>query len=257
MRPVIVMPMHDPNGLFFPHLKTITPTLKALFERAFISIPLETRQSQCESIKWVKSAKFFEIFEHKDAVTVGDDFLALYAFAARSCSAQQLLHLCFIDRVAFALQSEHRERFQADIESVQIEHTPLIFQRSVKAWETHPRNYRELEQSVTRAGELLFRKTLDFAWCHLVVQAHRLQQVLPQIKNHDLSIVAELALLMKDMLHTSDVDWLAWEDPFILKRDASQIKIEREQSADETCKRLNYVIPMLKLLKENAQKGDV
>lgn len=255
MRPVIVMPMHDPNGLLFPQLKTITPALKELFERAFISVNSAANQTQCESLEQLKTDKFFEILVHQDNVTAGDDFLALYEYAAHSCSAQQLLHLCFIDRVAYALQSEYREQFRADIQSVQIEHTPLIFQRSVQAWETHPRNYQELEQMVSKVGGLLFGKTIDFAWCHLVVQAHQLLQILPHIKSRDLSMVAELLLPLKDAVKTKDVDWLAWEDPFILSRDALQLKMEREQSVAETCKRLSYVIPMLELLRAAAQKG--
>src|SRR6185369_12610676 len=115
---------------------------------------------------------------------------------------------------------------------------PLIFQRSEAAWETHPRNYRELEQIVTRVGELLFNRSLDFAWCHLVVQAAQLQAILPHIKNHDLSMVAEMVLLLKDEIQTQSVDWLAWEDPFICDRDPRQLKQEREQSSAETQKRL-------------------
>ncbi len=249
------MPMHDPNGLFFPQLKTITPALNELFERAFISVNSTTYQTQCESLEQSKTDQFFEILVHQDNVTAGDDFLALYEYAARSCSAQQLLHLCFIDRVAYALQSEYREQFRDDIHSVQMEHTPLIFQRSQKAWETHPSNYHEIEQMVINVGELLFGKTLEFAWCHLVVQAHQLRQSLPHVKNHDLSMVAELVLPLKDAVKTKDVDWLAWEDPFILSRDALQLKMEREQSVVETCKRLSYVIPMLELLRATAQKG--
>ncbi len=246
--------MHDPNGLFFPHLKTITPTLKELIERAFISIPLETNQNQREYVEWSKSDKFFRMLEHEDAVSVEDDFLALFAFAARSCPANQLLHLCFIDRVAYALQSDHREQFIADIKSLKAEHTPLIFQRSAKAWETHPRNYRELEQMVTRTGEFLFGKTLDFCWCHLVVQAEQLLEILPRAKSRDLSVVAKLVLELKDVVQTKNVDWLAWEDPFILRRDARELKQEREQSPAETHKRLSYVIPMLQLLNAPVQK---
>ena len=57
-----------------------------------------------------------------------------------------------------------------------------------------------------------------------------------------------MVLLLIDRIHTQDVDWLAWEDPFILTRDAQQLKAERENSQQETYKRLTYVIPMLQLL---------
>ena len=49
-------------------------------------------------------------------------------------------------------------------------------------------------------------------------------------------------------IRTKDVDWLAWEDPFLTGRDACQLKREREESLQETRKRLAYVIPMLQIL---------
>jgi hypothetical protein len=186
---------------------------------------------------------------------VGDDFLTLYAHAAAACPPHTILHLCFIDRVAFTLQNQYKKQFIADIQAVQAEQTPLIFQRSKTAWDTHPRNYMELEQMVTRVGELLFQKSLDFAWCHLVVQARQLQAILPYIKNRDLSMVAEFTLKLKDDIQTQDVDWLGWEDPFIYGDEAQQLKQEREQSVAETRKRLGYVIPMLQLLEEAVKEN--
>jgi hypothetical protein len=61
--------------------------------------------------------------------------------------------------------------------------------------------------------------------------------------------------LVKDSAQTKDVDWLAWEDPFIYARDPQQMKTEREQSGQEIRKRLAYVIPMLQLL-YGAADGD-
>ncbi len=49
------------------------------------------------------------------------------------------------------------------------------------------------------------------------------------------------------------MDWLAWEDPFIFERDAAELKDERENSLDETNKRLKYVLPMLETLTRLAQ----
>ena len=159
--------------------------------------------------------------------------------------------MCFIDRVAFALQSNYQSAFIADVQAVGPEHTPLIFQRSTAAWDTHPQNYRELEQMVTRVGELLFQKSLDFAWCHLAIQAQQLQRVLPHIERRDLSLFAEFVLALRNEIRTKDVDWLAWEDPFIYGRDPQQLKAEREHSAAETRKRLAYVTRMIELLNES------
>jgi hypothetical protein len=61
-------------------------------------------------------------------------------------------------------------------------------------------------------------------------------------------MVAELVLMLKDKVQTKDVDWLAWEDPFIYSRNPQELKKEKEESKEEIRKRLSYVIPMLQLL---------
>lgn len=38
MRPVAAIPMNDPNGMMFPHLQTITPTLKKIFGVVYVSL---------------------------------------------------------------------------------------------------------------------------------------------------------------------------------------------------------------------------
>jgi hypothetical protein len=52
------------------------------------------------------------------------------------------------------------------------------------------------------------------------------------------------------------VDWLAWEDPFILACDPTELKRERENSLSETKKRLNYVLPMLDTLTRLSANGN-
>lgn len=253
MQPVAAMNLHDPAGIMFPHLKAITPDLQALFERVFLTVTAVTQQKFPQYSVWLQPNSFFHVTYHADDVTVGEDFLTLYRRAAAASHSEQTVHLCFIDRVAFALQSEHRAAFMADIQNLSSTDVPLIFQRSAAAWETHPQNYRDLERMVTTAGEWLFGKSLDFAWCHLVLQARQLQRILPLMTRCDLAMFCELVLALRDEFKTKDVDWLAWEDPFLIGRDALELKMEREQSPVETRKRLAYVIPMLQLLGESAE----
>ena len=248
MQPVIVMPMHDPAGVMFPNLEAIAPQLKSIFAKAFVSVTSITHETQSSHMAWLRQDEFFQALYHQSDIPVGRDFLALYAQAAAACSPDQILHLCFIDRVAFALQSDYREQFLADIQAVKPEDTPLIFQRSKAAWDAHPSNYRELEAMLTHAGRILFKRDLDFAWCHLAIQARQLASVLPTLKNTDLSMLAEMVVRLRDQAQAKDVDWLAWEDPFILSRDARELKAERERSSAENRKRLAYVIPMLQVL---------
>ena len=248
MQTALVMPMHDPSGRLFPHLTAITPQLKTLFGGAILSITPATRAQQPGWVAHYAADDFFRLYELRTAQPIGDEFVQLYTHAAALCPADTLLHLCFVDRVAYALQSAYCAEFTADIKALQRTDAPLIFQRSVAAWQTHPRNYQAIEAMVTVIGEGYFEKTLDFAWCHLVVRAGQLRTILPQVKRHDLAILAELVLLLAPAIQTSAVDWLAWEDPFILGRDAQQLKQEREQSPAETEKRLAYVLPMIELM---------
>lgn len=242
--------MNDPSGVMFPHLEAITPQLKHIFDRAFVSVTAVTQKVQPNYMTWLAADDFFQAIYPESDMPFGDYFLALYAHAAASCHPDQILHLCFIDRVAFALQTNHQQAFAKDIQETQSENTPLIFQRSIRAWDTHPQNYRKIEHIVTEVGELLYKKTLDFVWCHIAIQASELEAILPQITSHDLSVIAEFTLVLKDKVRMKDVDWLSWEDPFIYARDPQQMKAEREQSLAETHKRLAYAIPMLNLLAE-------
>ncbi|MEZ4865162.1 MAG: hypothetical protein R3C14_27850 [Caldilineaceae bacterium] len=247
----IVMPMHDPTGLYFPHLIAIMPLLKQCFARALISIPPGTRQQQAAWVECCRADDFFQVLDLDAGLAVGDEFVQLYAHAAATCAPETLLHLCFIDRVAFALQSDYRARFMADLQAVTTADAPLIFLRSAAAWATHPRNYAAIEGMLIAVTEGYFRKTLDPAWCHLVAPAGQLQAILPQVQHHDLRICTELVLLLQATIQTKEVDWLAWEDPFLLGRDAAQLRLEREQSVAETQKRLGYVLPMLQLIHES------
>jgi hypothetical protein len=257
MLPTIVFPFHDTDGLMFSHLETITPQLKEIFAQAFVSISLLTQQVQMERINQLEADEFFRLNFNEPNTMIGDHFLAVYRNAVTHCSPEQVLHLCTIDRVAFALQSEHQDQFIQDIQAASNEPVPVLFQRSQAAWETHPRNYREIEHLAIRTGKILFNQSLDFVWCHLVIQAQQLGKILPHLKHHDLSVVAEMVLLLKDKMKTKDVDWLAWEDPFIFSREPDEMKREWENSRQESRKRLGYTIPILQLLLESIQQDEL
>jgi hypothetical protein len=198
---------------------------------------------------------FFCVVPTDSNALIGEQLLALYARAASSCAPHQVLHLCYPDRVAFALHGEYKQQFLADLQAVTDEDTPLLFQRSEAAWNTHPRNYREIEHMAVQVGELLYGKSLDFAWCHLALQAGQLLDILPHITQRDLSIVGEVAIRLRDKIQTRDVDWLAWEDPFIYACDPARLKEEREASIEETHKRLSYVVPILRLLADSLESA--
>jgi hypothetical protein len=249
MASVVVLPIHDPAGGLLLHLPRIVPQLEGVFSGALLGITAVTVECQPGWIDWLETHAFFRCMIHRPGLAVGDQFRELYASAAAAYPPDTLLHLCFVDRLAFILQGEYCQQFTDDMRAVHYDESPLIFHRSETAWATHPANYRAAERMVTTAGELLFGRTLDFAWCHLVMRAGALGAIIPRTNRPDMSMVAEIVVqAMRQRIRTKDVDWLAWEDPFLAGRDAGQLKREREESLQETRKRLAYVIPMLQIL---------
>jgi len=254
MKPVLAFPYNDPEGTLFPHLQAILPDLKAHFERAYISPPPST-QKHTKNLSQLQADDFFTVYLVDRELQIGEDFAFLYGRAAQAAHPDQIVHLCYLDRAAFALEGKYRDSFLADIDSLTAADVPIIFERSELAWETHPINYRQLEGMVTVVGKNLFGRELDYAWCHTAVPAGKLRQVMPKVRNPDLSMVAEMIFYMQDEIHTRKVDWLAWEDPFIFKRDAADLKRERENSLEETNKRLKYVLPMIETLTRLSKNG--
>jgi hypothetical protein len=238
----------------FQHLQAILPDLKGHFECAYICPPLPTWE-HTEHIRQLQADDFFTIFPLDKEMPIGSHFAYLYQRAAEIADPDQMIHLCFLDRLAFALEGSYRDRFLMDVDSLSFEYVPLIFQRSQIAWESHPRNYRELEGMVTTVGRNLFGRELDYAWCHIVVTARQLREIMPLVENPDLSMVAEMIFYLQGNIRTRDVDWLAWEDPFVLSRDPSELKRERENSLEETYKRLSYTLPMIETLTKLSANG--
>jgi hypothetical protein len=235
MEHTLVMPMHDPNGVIFPHLERITPALKAVFSGAVISVaPGEPASSLADP--------FYRTVTVAAGLPVGAQFRALYQYAAETCPPAAVLHLCFADRLAFQVD------FLASIRGVQRGSLPLIFQRSPAAWATHPANYREIEEAIGMVSKWAFGRVLDFAWCHLAVEAGTLGNILPAVHRTDMSMMAEIIVRLIADIKTEDVDWLAWEDPFILGREAEELMREREGSLAETRKRLSYALPMMEVI---------
>jgi len=255
VKPALVVPFSDPDGTMFPLLQSILPDLKGQFDRAYLTIPKSTEKNQPGNVRLLERDDFFRLFSINSDFPGGDHFAFLYRQVANVADPEQILHLCFPDRLCFALCTDYRERFLADVASLTEEQMPLIFHRSESAWATHPKNYFDLESFVTRVGQTLFNKTLDYGWCHLAIQAGQLREIMPLIKKHDLSMVAEMVLHLQADVKTRDVDWLAWEDPFILGRDAGELKCERENSLAETQKRLAYALPMVEMLAKFAMNG--
>lgn len=250
LKPAAAMPVNNIDGTMIAYLQKYTPDLKRIFDKVFISLTSETWGANPEDADALAADPFFHVIRVPQPATIGEVFRTLYRTAAAESPPDQVLHLCFTDRVVYALQSEHRDAFIRDMQASADLLMPLIYERSELAWNTHPRNYREIEHLVTMAGEWLFGVSLDFCWCHFAAQAGVLKEILPGVQGKGLDLEAEIVLALLDTVQSKEVDWLAWEDPFILYRDPAELKAEREADPEENRKRLNYVVPMLQRLVE-------
>ncbi|MBN1260533.1 MAG: hypothetical protein JXB35_07615 [Anaerolineae bacterium] len=247
-RPLLVWPIHDPQGLVLPHIAAILPDLKTLFSGVFAGVTAATLAAHAGAIARLEADAFFSVLVHPARASLGDQFLSLYRRACDGLDPERLLHLCFPDRVVFALRSHHREAFVRDMLACSAWGAPLLYQRSEAAWASHPANYATAERLGIHLCALVVGRPLDLAWCHLAVPVARLAAILPVISRRDMALLAEIVWLLREDLITRDVDWLAWEDPFLLGQEAESLRREREASAEETRKRLAYVQPILEML---------
>lgn len=252
MRPAFVFPLHDPTGLLWDRLPAGLRVLEPWAGRVVVGLTSDTALPAASLVSWLESQRWIDVVRVPTPAPVGVQFRHLYAEAVRLADPRQIVHLCFPDRLLFALAGDHRRQFLDDVLRANVD-APLLYERSVKAWATHPKVYREAEALVTTMGRLLIGRELDFAWCHLALSAQDLASCLPIMGREDLSMMAELIWCIKDRVRTKAVDWLAWEDPFVLGGDSEALRAERENSVDELEKRLSYVLPMLDVLTSRAR----
>lgn len=249
MLPIAAFPLHDPDGSALARLRCMEPDLQRISARVVISPTHLTRERQAEALALLARNPLYHLVDNPADVGFGDQCLSAYRAAIELSAPEQTLHLCFEDRLSYALAGEHRVTFLADWAAACAEGQPILYQRSERAWNTHPRTYWAIEAMATAAGELLFGRRLDFAWCHLALRAGVLAEALPALHGGpDLTILAELVLALRERIITRDVDWLAWEDPFVLGVDAAALQAERELDTRDHEKRLGYVVPIVRAI---------
>src|SRR5215208_1071897 len=101
MRPALAFPFNDPDGTMFRHLLTILPDLKKHFEHAYIAPPLSTLQ-HVDHLQQLQSDHFFTAFPIDREMQIGEIFAYLYQCVGQAADPEQIIHLCYLDRLAFA-----------------------------------------------------------------------------------------------------------------------------------------------------------
>src|SRR5215510_11277758 len=117
MKAALAFPYNDPDGILFPHLQAILPDLKDHFERAYIAPPPPT-QKRLKPNNFILTDNFFKIFPTTEEKLIGENFAFLYQHTAETAPPDQPIHLCYLDRLAFALEGHFRDSFLGDIDSL-------------------------------------------------------------------------------------------------------------------------------------------
>jgi hypothetical protein len=246
----VILPLHDPSGRLFELIWEYLPELKTIYSRAFVSLSPATETLQIDNISRLQADPFFMLVKNIPGTLCGDHFLAGYTLAVNNISPDTMLHSCDLDKIAHTLSGKHRGTYLADIQWANHQRAPVLFQRSETAWKTFPEHYRTIEYFAIDTGKLLFNKYYDFACSHFAMPAQTLQQLLPGVKGHGFEILLEIILAVREQLITKNVDWLEWEDPFVLQVDANTLREQRDRDPQEYKKRLVYIIPFLQILYE-------
>jgi hypothetical protein len=167
-------------------------------------------------------------------------------------TARPAIAFLFLDRFLYALETEHKEPFLEDLERYQAQ-ACMVFERTPAAWATHPANYKEVEGMTTRLGELLFGRTVDWCPCALILSTPISRAIVQQSNVHTYAVWAEWLLLAAQQgatIASTEVDWLAWEDPFWEHVDAQELKRAQERDPHQIVKRIQMHAPIALLMTE-------
>ena len=252
---IFAFPYHDPEAKFNALFEKNFDNFEKNFDKVCISVTPPTAKNNVEFIKKLKK-RGFKLIVNTDKSTVGDHYRNALKLGARYCQENERIFYGFLDRVIFDLETKWQSPFLKDLKRAENKDF-LIFERSVPAWKTHPANYREIEQIVSHVFELLSGKNFELNPCAILINKNISEKILKESKSPGWETLGEwilLAISNKTTIRSKKVDWLAWEDPFWEKANPNSLKKLREQSKEETFKRIKSNTPFLSLLTEERFK---
>jgi hypothetical protein len=246
---------YDPSGKYNQVFRRQLETLKSTFDAICVSAVAPTAKHNAEFVCWLEEQGCI-VFHNAPNTSGGDHARAALRLATEQAQGRQPIFFGFLDRVLFALETAWRTSFLQDIKAYQASEF-LIFERSPSAWDTHPSNYREIEQMVSRMFELLCGKFIELMPCALLLSCSVANTVLSQSSSPSYEVWAEWTLLaMKNgiAITTKKVDWLAYQHPYWEQVEPDKLEREREASREETVKRIEMNVPVALLMTEDRFK---
>ncbi|MBL7064717.1 MAG: hypothetical protein ISS49_11020 [Anaerolineae bacterium] len=253
---ILTFPYYDPSGKHNKVFQRQLETLRSTFDAICVSAVPPTVEDNAEFVHWLEEQGCI-VFHNASNTSGGDRARAALRLATEQAQCQRPIFFGFLGRILFALETEWRTSFLQDIKAYQASEF-LIFERSQSAWDTHPSNYREIEQMVSRMFEFLCRKFIELMPCALLLSCSAANTVLSQSISPSYEVWAEWILLaMKNSIPitTKKVDWLAYQHPYWEQVEPDILKQEREASREETVKRIKMNMPVAFLMVEDRFKG--
>jgi len=246
---ILAFPYFDPIGKFNESFQRQLPTLKSAFDAVCLSIVPPTAQANSKFVHYLESQGCLLAHNAHDTQHGTHSREALRLAGAQN---PQSIFFGFQDRILFALETEWRESFLRDLDYFR-EKEFVLFERSQAAWDTHPANFREIEQMVSRMFEFLHGVFIELMPCAFIFSHRTARVILDQSISASTEVWGEwLLLAMQNKIPTvrQSVDWLAWKDPHWEHVTPAELKHIRETSPAETIKRINMNVPSMLMLTE-------
>jgi hypothetical protein len=248
---ICAFPYHDPDGIYNQVFERQLDHLKTAFDSICISASPPTLASNTAFVDYL-GQQGCHLFANQPGSMLGDHFRQALRLAVSHTGDRQPVFFGFIDRILFVLETHWKEHFLQDLKECATREC-VLFERSAFAWDTHPANYREMEQMVSRAGEWLYGESIELGLCGLILSATAARVIVDQSISPSVEVLAEWVLLaMKNNIPITakKVDWVLWEDPYWEGIAPEILKQQREQSREETTKRITMNAPFLLVMAE-------
>jgi hypothetical protein len=248
---MLAFPYYDPRGKYNRAFQRQLANLKSSFDGICISVVPPTSGDNAAFVQYLEEQGCF-VYHNAPNTLHGLHSREALRLALEHAQAQQSIFFGFLDRILFALETEWRTSFLQDLKAYQAAEF-VVFERSHAAWDTHPANFREIEQMVSRMFEFLHGKFIDLMPCAFIMSYPAANVILSQSVSASTDVWGEWVLLaMKNHIPitTQKVDWLAWKDPYWEHVEPDRLKSHREASREETIKRINMNVPCMLMLTE-------
>ena len=246
---ILTFPYYDPSGQYNRTFQRQLDALQSAFDAVCVSVAPPTGKDNADFVRYLK-AQSCAVFDNPAKATIGDQSREALRLALQY--TDQSIFFGFLDRILFALETEWRWQFLQDIEVYRTAKF-LVFERAQIAWNTHPANYREIEQMVARMFELFCGRSIELMPCALLLSYDAASAILSQSTSPHCQVWSEWILLaMKNGIPvtTRKVDWLAWEHPYWDNVDPDELRRCWESSPDEVIKRIKMNVPVASMLTE-------